>query len=84
MTFERATAAACDELAKYLGNEELTSSEIERARLLIRESGSVEVVEELIEGLLTNALQAASSEEISPQARELLVLLATSATRRTM
>ena len=84
MTFERATAAACDELAKYLGNEELTSSEIERARLLIRESGSVEVVEELIEGLLTNALQAASSEEISPQARELLVLLATSATRRKM
>ena len=40
------------------------------------------VVEDLIEGLLSNALTAANSAEIDPSARELLIELATSATRR--
>ena len=38
--------------------------------------------EDLIEGLLSNALTAANSGEIAPSARELLIELATTATRR--
>ncbi|KGA13588.1 hypothetical protein GM50_21915, partial [freshwater metagenome] len=44
--------------------------------------GAVKVVEDLIDGLLSNALTAANSAEIAPSARELLVELATSAIRR--
>jgi len=82
MTFERATESAKAKLSQLLGKEGLTSSEIDLARELITESGSVKVVEDLIEGLLSNALEAASSDEISHSAKELLIFLATSATRR--
>ena len=82
MTFERATESAKEKLGQLLGNENLSESDINTARTLITESGSVKVVEDLIEGLHSNALEAAASDEIRSSARELLVLLATSAIRR--
>lgn len=82
MTIERASQEVSAELEKYLGNEELSLDQVERARDLIKGTGSVEVVENLIEGLLESALQAAASQEIPSQAQELLALLAMSATRR--
>ena len=82
MTFERSSESAKDKLNQLLGNENLTSSDIDAARTLIIESGSVKVVEDLIEGLLSSALKAAASDEISPLAKEILVFLANSATRR--
>lgn len=82
MTFERATESAKEKLTSLLGNENLTSSDIEDARTLITESGSVKVVEDLIQGLHSSALEAASSAEISSSATELLTLLATSAIHR--
>jgi geranylgeranyl diphosphate synthase type I len=82
MTFERAGQSAKDKLVDLLGNENLTESDISTARTLITDSGSVKVVENLIEGLLSNALEAASSDELGPSAKELLTLLATSAIHR--
>jgi geranylgeranyl diphosphate synthase, type I len=82
MTFERAGQSAKDKLVELLGNENVTEADISTARTLITDSGSVKVVENLIEGLLSNALEAASSDELGPSAKELLTLLATSAIHR--
>jgi geranylgeranyl diphosphate synthase type I len=82
MTFERADQSAKDKLIELLGDENLTESDISAARTLITDSGSVKVVENLIEGLLSNALEAASSDELGSSAKELLTFLATSATHR--
>ena len=65
-----------------LGRADLTADQIEEVRDLITATGAVKVVEDLIDGLLSNALTAANSAEIAPSARELLVELATSAIRR--
>ncbi|CAB4865473.1 unannotated protein [freshwater metagenome] len=82
MTFDRARESAKAKLSELLGNENLSPSNIDTARTLISESGSVKVVEDLIDGLLSSALEAASSAEIGSSARQLLTLLATSAIHR--
>jgi len=82
MTFERATQSAKEKLSALLGNENLSPKDVEDARTLITDSGSVKVVEDLIEGLHSSALEAASSAEISSSATELLTLLAKSAIHR--
>jgi geranylgeranyl diphosphate synthase type I len=82
MTLERADQSAAAKITAALGREDLTSSQIEEIRALITATGSVKVVEDLIEGLLSNALTAANSAEIDPSARELLIELASSAIRR--
>ncbi|MCX6441521.1 MAG: polyprenyl synthetase family protein [Actinobacteria bacterium] len=82
MTLERADQASAAKITAALGREDLTADQIEEIRALITATGAVKVVEDLIEGLLSNALTAANSDEIDPSARELLIELATSATRR--
>jgi geranylgeranyl diphosphate synthase type I len=82
MTLERAEQASAAKISAALGREDLTSAQIEEVRALITATGSVKVVEDLIEGLLSNALTAANSAEIDSSARGLLIELATSATRR--
>jgi geranylgeranyl diphosphate synthase type I len=82
MTFERANQETRTKLSDSLGRENLTLDQIEEVRALITATGAVKDVEDLIDGLLSNALTAANSAEISPSARELLVELATSAIRR--
>jgi len=82
MTLERADNATAAKITGALGREDLTNHEIYEIRGLIQATGAVKDVEDLIEGLLSNALTAANSDEIAPPARELLVELATTATRR--
>ena len=82
MTLERASTSAAKEITAALGRDDLTASDIENVRSLITATGAVKDVEDLIDGLLSNALSAANSAEINPSARELLIELATSATRR--
>ena len=82
MALERASADAAKEITAALGRDDLTASDIENVRSLITATGAVKDVEDLIDGLLSNALSAANSAEINPSARELLIELATSATRR--
>jgi geranylgeranyl diphosphate synthase type I len=82
MTFERADQQTKTKLSAALGREDLTSADIEEVRSLITATGAVKDVEDLIDGLLSNALTAANSDEIASSARELLVELATSAIRR--
>jgi geranylgeranyl diphosphate synthase type I len=82
MTLERADQQTSAKITAALGHTDLTSDQIEEIRGLITATGAVKDVEDLIEGLLSNALTAANSAEINPSARELLVELATTATRR--
>ena len=82
MTLERADLKTSTKITTALGRADLTSDEIEDIRGLITATGAVKDVEDLIEGLLSNALTAANSAEINPSARELLIELATTATRR--
>jgi geranylgeranyl diphosphate synthase type I len=82
MTLERADQATAAKITAALGREDLTADDIEEIRALITDTGAVKDVEDLIEGLLSNALTAANSAEIDPSARELFVELASSAIRR--
>ena len=82
MTLERADQQTSAKITAALGRADLTSDQIEDIRGLITATGAVKDVEDLIEGLLSNALTAANSAEINPSARELLIELATTAIRR--
>jgi geranylgeranyl diphosphate synthase type I len=82
MALERASADAAKEMTSALGRDDLKPSDIEKVRSIITATGAVKDVEDLIDGLLSNALTAANSAEINPSARELLIELATTATRR--
>ncbi len=82
MALERASAHAAKEITNALGRDDLKPSDIEKVRSLITATGAVKDVEDLIDGLLSNALTAANSAGINPSARELLIELATTATRR--
>jgi geranylgeranyl diphosphate synthase type I len=82
MTLERADQVTAAKITSALGREDLSNDQIEEIRALITATGAVKDVEDLIEGLLSNALTAANSGEIAPSARELLIELATTATRR--
>lgn len=82
MTLERADQATAAKITAALGREDLTADDIEEIRALITDTGAVKDVEDLIEGLLSNALTSANSAEIDPSARDLFVELASSAIRR--
>jgi geranylgeranyl diphosphate synthase, type I len=82
MTFERADQESAAKIRSVLGKDDLSEAEIEEIRSLITATGAVKDVEDLIDGLLSNALTAANSDVIAPSARELFIELATSATRR--
>jgi geranylgeranyl diphosphate synthase type I len=82
MTLERADQVTSAKIQSALGREDLSADEIEEIRELITRTGAVKVVEDLIDGLLSNALTAANSAGIAPSARELLIELASSAIRR--
>ena len=82
MTLERADQETSAKITAALGREDLSPDQIDEIRELITATGAVKDVEDLIEGLLSKALTAANSGEIAPSARELLIELATTATRR--
>jgi geranylgeranyl diphosphate synthase type I len=82
MALERASAGAAQEITQALGRDDLSTADIDDVRALITATGAVKDVEDLIDGLLSNALTAANSAEINPSARELLTELATTATKR--
>jgi geranylgeranyl diphosphate synthase type I len=82
MALERANAAGRSLIESALGDPALTNERVEAVRAAIVETGAVKVVEDLIDGLFSSALEAANSDEIAPSARELLIELATSAIRR--
>lgn len=82
MTFERADKNTATQISEALGRNDLTTSDIESVRTLITNTGALKDVENLIDRLLSSALSVANSDQINPLARELLVELATSATRR--
>ncbi len=82
MAMERTTDAGRTELLSHLGRPDLSHEIIEVLRGIIIESGAVDSVEGLIEKLTYDALQAAKSPEIAPDAHELLSALAASATAR--
>jgi len=82
MALERASAGAAQEITQALGRDDLSTADIDGVRALITATGAVKDVEDLIDGLLSNALTAANSAEINPSARELLTELAATATKR--
>jgi len=82
MALERASVSAAKEITGALGRDDLSAGDIEGLRSLITATGAVKDVENLIDGLLSNALTSANSAEINPSARELLIELATTAIRR--
>jgi len=82
MALERASAGAAQEITQALGRDDLSTADIDDVRALITATGAVKDVEDLIDGLLSNALTAANSAEINPSARELLNELAATATKR--
>jgi geranylgeranyl diphosphate synthase type I len=82
MTLEKANQSQRSIIESSLGDADLTSEQVEDVRAAILETGAVKDVEDLIEGLLSSALEAANSDEIAPSARGLLTELATSAIRR--
>ena len=82
MTLEKANHNQRSIIESSLGDPDLTSKQVEDVRAEIIETGAVKDVEDLIDGLLSSALEAANSDEIAPSARELLIELATSAIRR--
>ena len=82
MALERADTSQRLLIQSSLGDSALTIEGVESVRSAIIQSGAVKVVEDLIDGLLSSALEAANSGEIAPSARVLLIELATSAIRR--
>ena len=82
MALDRASEDDRASISSALGDPHLTTERVEQVRAAIVRTGAIQVVEDLIDGLLSNALEAANSDEIAPSARELLIELATSAIRR--
>lgn len=82
MTFEKLNETHSAELRKYLGNPNLTESEVDRARALITESGAVKDIELLIERLAEEAVTAAQSDLIAAESQEFFLALADSAVKR--
>lgn len=69
-------------LEASLGNQELTSGEIARLQELMRTSGAVDAVEELIEQKSQQALTALGTLEVSEDVRAALEVIAAKALKR--
>jgi geranylgeranyl diphosphate synthase type I len=82
MTMEKATDAARAELTANLGNPDLSAEKIESLRALIIDTGAVADVEELIDRLGEESVNAANSDAINENARPFLLALAETAIRR--
>ncbi len=63
-------------LLAELGNPELSTAQVEELRAIIRSSGAVENLENLISTLTQSSLEAISDPAISPSAHQLLIDMA--------
>jgi geranylgeranyl diphosphate synthase, type I len=70
-------------IRQCLGNDDLTTADVERARAELLESGAVAAVERKIEALTGSAMRALQSADLAEPAGERLADLAVAATRRT-
>jgi geranylgeranyl diphosphate synthase type I len=82
MTLEALDAEGKAELLTHLGQPHIESAKIEELRALIKNSGAVDRVENLIEKLTNDSLTAIEDPAIHPSARELLTYIALSAVKR--
>jgi geranylgeranyl diphosphate synthase type I len=71
-----------EEFATLFGKKNLTLDQIDRLRLLIKNTGAVDFIEKLIEEKTILALTALQNSKISSSGRELLAELAIKATQR--
>jgi geranylgeranyl diphosphate synthase type I len=83
-TMEFATTSEQSVITSALGNPNLSNSEIEAAREIIKNSGALAWVEELIESLTSSARQVIEHGEIDPVAKTYLGELADIVTRRSL
>jgi geranylgeranyl diphosphate synthase type I len=82
MTLDNLNESDRAELLDHLGSPEISSAKIEELRSLIISSGAVERVENLIEKLTNEALEAIQCPSIATEAREFLTYIALSAVKR--
>lgn len=82
--FERADSAQTHQLRRLLGDPGLDSTGVETLREIIRNTGALAYVEELIDSLMTTSLDALSRAKIDEQARQVLHELALAATQRSV
>jgi len=82
MTLESLDEASQRELLAHLGRADISPEKIEELRALIRSSGAVEKVENLIQKLMNESLSAIEDPAIHPPAREFLTYIALSAVKR--
>lgn len=80
---ERSSAEQASIIRRHLGDPGLDTDGVAALREIITETGALADTEAMIEGLLTQALNALDSADIQEQAREVLRGLAFAATRRT-
>ncbi len=80
--FERATPHQQSLIRQHLGDPMLDAAGIEAMREIIDQTGALAETEQLIERGLEQALTAARSPVIAPEAQEVLVELAYASTRR--
>jgi len=83
-TMEFATSSEQTVINNALGNPNLSALEIEEVREIIKSSGALKWVEELIESLTSSARQAIEHGEIVPVAKTYLGELADIVTRRSL
>lgn len=83
-TMEFATPAGQSIIKSALGNPNLSASEIEAAREIMKDSGALKWVEDLIESLTSSAREAIEHGEIEPLAKQYLGDLADIVTRRSL
>ena len=82
MTLEALDQAGKTELLTHLGQSNIEPAKIEELRALIKSSGAVDKVENLIERLTNDSLAAIQDPAIHPSAREFLTYIALSAVKR--
>lgn len=82
MTLEALQESQREELLAYLGQPDIEPEKIEELRALIKASGAVDQVENLIEKLTNDSLAAIEDPAIHPSSREFLTYIALSAVKR--
>ena len=82
MTLDALSEEGKRELLAHLGQPDISAAKIEELRALIKSSGAVEKVENLIEKLTNDSLTAIEDPSIHPSSREFLTYIALSAVKR--
>jgi geranylgeranyl diphosphate synthase type I len=82
MTLDALNEDGKRELLAHLGQPDISAAKIEELRALIKSSGAVEKVENLIEKLTNDSLTAIEDPSIHPSSREFLTYIALSAVKR--